>query len=179
MTRAVADQARTIRVPVHTFGTMVQLRAVAGSLAQSIQREPTLEEVAVAAAVELSVARRALQFFRNPVSMDRSVGDGDDVQFGNLIEDARAESPIEAAERGSLRDAIDEVLRTLNTREQTIIRMRFGLSDGFAYTLEEVGRIFNVTRERIRQIEAKTIKKLQQPNRSKSLAGFAADLPPE
>jgi RNA polymerase primary sigma factor len=175
MTRAVADQARTIRVPVHTFSTMVQLRAVAGQLGQTIQREPTLEETAKAAGVELNDARRALQFFRNPVSMNRSVGDGDDVQLGSLIEDARTESPVAAASRGSLREAINDVLRSLNARERTIIQMRFGLGDGFAYTLEEVGRVFNVTRERIRQIEAKAIRKLQQPGRSEQLAGFVAE----
>jgi RNA polymerase primary sigma factor len=175
MTRAVADQARTIRMPVHTFSTMVQLRAVAGQLGQSLQREPTVEETAKAAGVELNDARRALQFFRNPVSMNCSVGDGDDVQFGSLIEDARAESPIAAAARGSLREAINDVLRTLNARERTIIQMRYGLADGFAYTLEEVGRVFNVTRERIRQIEAKAIRKLQQPGRSEQLAVFVAD----
>jgi RNA polymerase primary sigma factor len=175
MTRAVADQARTIRVPVHTFSTMVQLRAVAGHLGQTIQREPTLEETAKAAGVELDDARRALQFFRNPVSMDRSVGESDDTQLGSLIEDSRTESPINAAARGSLREAINEVLRTLNARERTIIQMRFGLADGFAYTLEEVGRVFNVTRERIRQIEAKAIRKLQQPGRSEQLAGFVAE----
>jgi RNA polymerase primary sigma factor len=177
MTRAVADQARTIRVPVHTFATMVQLRAVAGQLGQTIQREPTLEETARAAGVELSDARRALQFFRNPVSMNRSVGERDDVQLGTLIEDDRTESPLAAAARGSLREAIDDVLRTLNARERTIIQMRFGLNDGFVYTLEEVGRVFKVTRERIRQIEAKTIRKLQQPSRCKALAGFATEIP--
>ncbi len=175
MTRAVADQARTIRVPVHTFSTMVQLRAVASKLGQTNQREPTLEETAKAAGVEITDARRALRFFRNPISMNHPVGAADDVEFGNLIEDVRTESPLAAAARGSLREAIEGVLRTLNARERTIIQMRFGLGDGFAYTLEEVGRVFNVTRERIRQIEAKAIRKLQQPGRSEQLACFVAE----
>jgi RNA polymerase primary sigma factor len=109
--------------------------------------------------------------------MNCTVGAGDEVQLGNLIEDGRAESPLAAAARGSLREAIDEVLRTLNNRERTIIQMRFGLCDGFAYTLEEVGRAFNVTRERIRQIEAKAILKLQQSSRRDQLAAFVPESP--
>ncbi len=172
MTRAVADQARTVRVPVHMFGSMVKLRATATQLGQKIQRVPCIEEVAKAAGMELEDARRALRFVHNPASLDRSVGESDDTQFSSLIEDDRTESPLAAAARGSLRDAIHTVLRSLTHRERTIIQMRFGLADGFAYTLEEVGRVFKVTRERIRQIEAKALRKLQQPNRSKALAGF-------
>jgi RNA polymerase primary sigma factor len=175
MTRAVPDQARTIRVPVHMFGNMAKLRAAATQLGQELQRAPSVEAIANAAGMELEDARRALRFFRNPASLDRSVGEGDDTQFASLIEDDRTESPVATVFRGSLREAIDGVLRTLNARERTIIQMRFGLADGFAHTLEEVGRVFNVTRERIRQIEAKAIRKLQQPVRSKQLAGFATE----
>jgi RNA polymerase primary sigma factor len=175
ITRAVADQARTIRVPVHTFAMMVQLRAAAVRLGQKEHRVPTLEETAQDAGVKLSEARRALQCFRNPVSLNGAVGDSANVEFCSLIEDSRTESPAAAAARGSLREAINDVLQSLNLRERTIIQMRFGLKDGFPYTLEEVGRVFNVTRERIRQIEARTIRKLQQTSRSKALAVFASE----
>ena len=175
MTRAVPDQARTIRVPVHIFGNMIKLRAAATQLGQQLQREPRVEETAQAAGMELEDARRALRFFPNPASLDRPLGEGDDTAFASLIEDDRTESPLASVFRGSLREAIDGVLKTLNARERTIIQMRFGLADGFPYTLEEVGRVFNVTRERIRQIEAKAIRKLQQPDRSKQLAGFATE----
>ncbi|MBI3469011.1 MAG: sigma-70 family RNA polymerase sigma factor [Planctomycetes bacterium] len=173
MTRAVADQARTVRVPVHIFGSMMKLRAAATQLGQELQREPNVEEIAEAAGMGVEEAQRALRFVHNPASLDRSVGESEDVQFSSLIEDDRTESPLAAAARGSLREAIEQVLRTLSSREREIIRMRFGLGDGFPYTLEEVGRVFKVTRERIRQIEAKAIRKLQQPARRKRLAGFA------
>ena len=177
MTRAVADQARTVRVPVHIFGNMTKLRSAATRLGQETQRVPSVEEIAQAAGMELEDARRALRFVHNPASLDRSVGEGDDIQFSSLIEDDRTESPVVAAARGSLKEAIDKVLRSLTARERTIIQMRFGLADGFAYTLEEVGRVFKVTRERIRQIEAKAIRRLQQPNRSKALASFVMETP--
>lgn len=174
MTRAVADQARTVRVPVHIFGNMAKLRATANDLTQRLLREPTIEEIAAAAGLEIEEARRIMRFYRNPTSLDRAVGDDEDSQLGSLVADDRVEPPHVAAARSSLKDAIERVLRTLTPRERQIIRMRFGLDDGFAYTLEEVGRVFKVTRERVRQIEAKAIRKLQQPARTGVLAGFVS-----
>jgi RNA polymerase primary sigma factor len=175
ITRAIADQARTVRVPVHIFGNMAKLQATASQLTQKHHREPTVEEIANANGMSVDDARRALRFFRNPTSLDRSIGESEDTHFGSLIEDQRVEQPIDAASRDSLRDAIEQVLRTLNPREREIIRMRFGLDDGFAYTLEEVGRVFNITRERIRQIEARAIRKLQHPARTERLEGFVTE----
>lgn len=175
ISRAVADQARTIRVPVHTFGTIARLKVVAAELGHRMQRAPILEELARAAGIEPAEARCALNSLRNPISLDNPVGDDDEFQNEDLIEDKRAESAVICANRNSLRETIDIVLRTLNARERTIIQMRFGLIDGFSYTLEEVGQIFNVTRERIRQIEDKTILKLQQPRRSGALESFALE----
>ncbi len=172
ITRAIADQARTVRVPVHIFGNMAKLQATASQLTQQHGREPNVEEIAAANGMSVDDARRALRFFRNPTSLDRSIGESEDTHFGSLIEDQRAEQPVDAASRDSLREAIEQVLRTLNPREREIIRMRFGLDDGFAYTLEEVGRVFNITRERIRQIEARAIRKLQHPARTERLEGF-------
>ena len=172
ITRAIADQARTVRVPVHIFGNMAKLQATASQLTQQHHREPTVEEIADANGMSVDDARRALRFFRNPTSLDRSIGESEDTHFGSLIEDERVEQPIDAASCNSLREAIEQVLRTLNPREREIIRMRFGLDDGFAYTLEEVGRVFNITRERIRQIEARAIRKLQHPARTERLEGF-------
>jgi RNA polymerase primary sigma factor len=172
ITRAIADQARTIRIPVHMIETMSKLRKVSKKLLQEKGREPTIEETAEAAGVSLEETRRVLKISRHPISLDRPVGESEDSYFGDFIEDGGSESPVNAATQEMLKDKIDVVLKTLTYREREIIKLRYGLGDGYTYTLEEVGRIFKVTRERVRQIEAKAVRKLQHPVRSKQLKGF-------
>jgi len=172
ITRAVADQSRTIRIPVHMVETMSRVRNVARQLLQELGREPTLEETARRAETTIDEARRVLAMSRYPISLDRPVGNSEDSQFGDLLPDGAAESPAIGAAQEMLRDRINNVLRTLSYREREIIKLRYGLGDGYSYTLEEVGHIFRVTRERIRQIEAKAVRKLQQPSRSQELVGF-------
>ncbi|RLS52155.1 MAG: RNA polymerase sigma factor RpoD [Planctomycetota bacterium] len=172
ITRAIADQARTIRIPVHMIETMSQLRRVSRALVQELGREPTVEELAEASGIPVEETRRVLKISRTPVSLDRPVGEGDDSFFGDFIQDNRTESPVGAAATEMLKTNIDSVLKTLTYREREIIKLRYGLGDGYTYTLEEVGRIFKVTRERVRQIEAKAVRKLQHPARSKQLKGF-------
>ena len=172
ITRAIADQARTIRIPVHMIETMSKLRKVSKKLLQEKGREPTIEETAEAAGVSLEETRRVLKISRHPISLDRPVGESEDSYFGDFIEDDSTESPVNSATQEMLKDKIDVVLKTLTYREREIIKLRYGLGDGYTYTLEEVGRIFKVTRERVRQIEAKAVRKLQHPVRSKQLKGF-------
>lgn len=172
ITRAIADQARTIRIPVHMIETMSKLRNVTKKLVQLLGREPTVEEMAAAAETTVEEARRVLKISRHPISLDRPIGEGDDSYFGDFIEDDSVASPVSTATNEMLKDKIDSVLKTLTYREREIIKLRYGLGDGYTYTLEEVGRIFKVTRERVRQIEAKAVKKLQHPVRSRQLEGF-------
>jgi RNA polymerase primary sigma factor len=172
ITRAVADQSRTIRIPVHMVETMSRVRNVARQLLQELGREPTIEETARRAETTVEEARRVLAMSRYPISLDRPVGNSEDSQFGDLLPDGAAESPAIGAAQEMLRDRINNVLRSLSYREREIIKLRYGLGDGYSYTLEEVGHIFKVTRERIRQIEAKAVRKLQQPSRSQDLVGF-------
>jgi RNA polymerase primary sigma factor len=172
ITRSIADQARTIRIPVHMIETMSKLRNVQKKLVQSMGREPTIEEVASEAKVPLEEAKRVTKIARHPISLDRPIGDGEDSYFGDFIEDETAESPVEGAGQEMLKDRISSVLQTLSFREREIIKLRYGIGDGYTYTLEEVGRIFKVTRERVRQIEAKAVRKLQHPIRSRLLEGF-------
>jgi RNA polymerase primary sigma factor len=172
ITRAIADQARTIRIPVHMIETMSKLRKVSKQLLQENGREPTIEETAEAAGVSLEETRRVLKISRHPISLDRPVGESEDSYFGDFIEDDATENPVSAATQEMLKDKIDHVLKTLTYREREIIKLRYGLGDGYTYTLEEVGRIFKVTRERVRQIEAKAVRKLQHPVRSRQLKGF-------
>ncbi|MFM7863916.1 MAG: RNA polymerase sigma factor RpoD, partial [Planctomycetaceae bacterium] len=172
ITRAIADQARTIRVPVHMIEAMTKLRAAQRVLLQKIGREPTVEETAEEAGVPVEEARRVLRISRQPVSLDKPIGEGDDSAFGDFIEDRGNDSPVSNAASEMLKDKIDLVLKTLTYREREIIKLRYGLGDGYTYTLEEVGRIFKVTRERVRQIEAKAVRKLQHPVRSRQLQGF-------
>jgi RNA polymerase primary sigma factor len=172
ITRAIADQARTIRIPVHMIETMSKLRNVSKKLLQEMGREPTIEETARAANISVDETRRVLKISRHPISLDRPVGESEDSYFGDFIEDDTAESPVQAATQEMLKDKIDQVLKTLTYREREIIKLRYGLGDGYTYTLEEVGRIFKVTRERVRQIEAKAVRKLQHPVRSRQLEGF-------
>jgi RNA polymerase primary sigma factor len=172
ITRAIADQARTIRIPVHMIETMSKLRNVSKKLLQEMGREPSIEETAKAAGISIEETRRVLKISRHPISLDRPVGESEDSYFGDFIEDDSAESPVSAATQEMLKDKIEQVLKTLTYREREIIKLRYGLGDGYTYTLEEVGRIFKVTRERVRQIEAKAVRKLQHPVRSRQLEGF-------
>ena len=172
ITRAIADQARTIRIPVHMIDVLSKLRNIQKRLLQELRREPTTEEVAIRAGIDLEEVQRVLDIGRHPVSLDRPVGDGEDCAFGELIEDVESDNPVRNANNGILRQRIEALLKTLTYREREIIRLRYGLGDGYTYTLEEVGRIFKVTRERVRQIEAKAVRKLQHPVRSQQLAGF-------
>jgi len=176
ITRSIADQARTIRIPVHMIETMSKLRNVSKRLAQECGREPSIEEVAAAANVPVQEAQRVMKIEKHPVSLDRPVGDSDDNSFGDFIEDSTVDSPVATATQDMLREKIDSVLGTLSYREREIIKLRYGIGDGYTYTLEEVGRIFNVTRERVRQIEAKAVRKLQHPVRRRELEGFVESL---
>ena len=172
ITRAIADHARTIRIPVHMIETMSKLRNISKRLVQELGREPTIEEIATQAGMSVSESRRVLKISRHPISLDRPVGESEDSYFGDFIEDETAESPVESAGTEMLKDRIEEVLKTLTYREREIIKLRYGIGDGYTYTLEEVGRIFKVTRERVRQVEAKAIRKLQHPVRARKLEGF-------
>ena len=172
ISRSIADQARTIRIPVHMIETMSKLRNVTKRLIQKKGREPTIEEIAAAADISVEETKRVLKISKHPISLDRPIGDSDDRYFGNFIEDEEAESPVTAASHEMLKDKIEGVLQTLTFREREIIKLRYGIGDGYTYTLEEAGRIFKVTRERIRQIEAKAVRKLQHPVRARNLEGF-------
>lgn len=172
ITRSIADQARTIRIPVHMIETMTKLRNVMKKLTQKKGREPTIEEIAQATSISPEETKRVLKISKHPISLDRPIGESDDSYFGDFIEDENAESPVNAATHEMLKDKIDRVLSTLSHREREIIKLRYGIGDGYTYTLEEVGKIFKVTRERVRQIEAKAVRKLQHPVRSRKLEGF-------
>ena len=172
ITRAIADHARTIRIPVHMIETMSKLRNISKRLLQELGREPTIEEISKEAKMPVGECRRVLKISRHPISLDRPVGESEDSYFGDFIEDEAAENPVETATSEMLRERIDQVLKTLTYREREIIKLRYGIGDGYTYTLEEVGRIFKVTRERVRQVEAKAIRKLQHPVRARKLEGF-------
>ncbi|MEX0886798.1 MAG: RNA polymerase sigma factor RpoD [Phycisphaeraceae bacterium] len=172
ITRAIADHARTIRIPVHMIETMSRLRNIGKQLLQALGREPTIEEIAEAAEMPVTEARRVLKISRHPISLDRPVGESEDSYFGDFIEDDSVANPSDSATGDMLRGRIEQVLKTLTYREREIIKLRYGIGDGYTYTLEEVGRIFKVTRERVRQVEAKAIRKLQHPVRSRKLQGF-------
>ena len=172
ITRAIADQARTIRIPVHMIDVLSRLRNVSKRLLQELGREPGSDEISRASGIPIEEVRRVLNIGRHPVSLDRPVGESEDSSFGEFIEDNSTENPMISASQGMLRKKIEGLLKTLTYREREIIRLRYGLGDGYTYTLEEVGRIFKITRERVRQIEAKAVRKLQHPVRSKQLEGF-------
>jgi len=172
ITRAIADQARTIRIPVHMSETMSKLRNVSKKLLQEKGREPTYEEMAKAAGITVEEARRVLKISKHPISLDRPVGESEDSYFGDFIEDDTVESPASTANQEMLKEKIEHVLKTLTYREREIIKLRYVLGNGYTNTLEKVGRIFKVTRERVRQIEAKAVRKLQHPVRSRKLEGF-------
>ena len=172
ITRSIADQARTIRIPVHMIETMSKIRNVSKKLLQEKGREPTIEEIAKEVKITVGEARRVLKISRHQISLDRPVGESEDSSFGDFIEDEKAESPVSAATQEMLKDKIENVLESLTYREREIIKLRYGIGDGYTNTLEEVGKIFKVTRERVRQIEAKAVRKLQHPIRSRKLEGF-------
>jgi RNA polymerase primary sigma factor len=172
ITRAIADHARTIRIPVHMIETMSRLRVASKQLMQKLGREPTVEEIALKANMSIDETRRVLKISKHPISLDRPIGESEDSYFGDFIEDDEVASPVISATQEMLKDRIDIILKTLSYREREIIKLRYGIGDGYTYTLEEVGRIFKVTRERVRQVEAKAIRKLQHPVRSRKLEGF-------
>ena len=172
ITRAIADHARTIRIPVHMIETMSRLRTAGKVMMQRLGREPTIEEIAKEAQMSIDEARRVTKMSKHPISLDRPIGDSEDSNFGDFIEDDQIDSPVSTATQSMLKERIDLILRTLSYREREIIKLRYGIGDGYTYTLEEVGRIFKVTRERVRQVEAKAIRKLQHPVRARKLEGF-------
>jgi RNA polymerase primary sigma factor len=171
ITRAIADQSRTIRVPVHMIDTMSKVRTVMRDLVHELGREPALEEIAVRANINLEEARVVIKMARQPLSLDQPIGD-DDSFYGEFLEDPGEDDPLAETNRHALKIRIEQAMEHLNYREREILKLRYGLADGYSYTLEEVGRIFSVTRERVRQIESKAVRKLQQPYRSKTLIGF-------
>ena len=172
ITRAIADHARTIRIPVHMIETMSRLRTANKILVQKLGREPTIEELADEAEMSIEETSRVVKISKHPISLDRPIGESEDSYFGDFIEDDDVDSPVASATQGMLKERIDMILKTLSYREREIIKLRYGIGDGYTYTLEEVGRIFKVTRERVRQVEAKAIRKLQHPVRSRRLEGF-------
>ncbi len=172
ITRGIADTGRTIRVPVHMVETINKTLRMTRTLLQELGREPTPEEVAERLGVPVSRVREVLKISRDPVSLDTPIGEEDDSHLGDFIEDDSALSPADSAAFSMLKEELDQALGSLTDRERQVVRLRFGLEDGRARTLEEVGREFNVTRERIRQIEAKALRKLRHPTRSKRLKDF-------
>ncbi|MGE5559871.1 MAG: RNA polymerase sigma factor RpoD [Chloroflexota bacterium] len=172
ITRAIADQARTIRIPVHMVETINKLIRVQRQLLQQLGREPLPEEIAQEMGISVERVREIMKIAQEPVSLETPIGEEEDSHLGDFIEDEDAPAPAEAASFTLLKEQLEEVLQTLTPREEKVLRLRFGLDDGRARTLEEVGQIFNVTRERIRQIEAKALRKLRHPSRSKKLKDY-------
>lgn len=172
ITRAIADQARTIRIPVHMVETINKLIRVNRQLAQELGRDPTPTEIAKEMGISESKVREIIKIAQEPVSLETPIGEEEDSHLGDFIEDENAPAPAEVASNAMMREQLQEVLHTLTPREEKVIRLRFGLEDGQAHTLEEVGKEFNVTRERIRQIEAKALRKIRHPNRSKKLRDY-------
>ena len=172
ITRAIADQARTIRIPVHMIETINKLIRTSRQLVQELGREPTSEEVARRMDIPVAKVRKVLKIAQEPISLETPIGEEEDSHLGDFIEDRQAVSPSEAVISVSLKEYTSQVLRTLTPREERVIKMRFGLEDGSEHTLEEVGQSFQVTRERIRQIEAKALRKLRHPSRSRKLKAF-------
>jgi len=172
ITRSIADHARTIRIPVHMIETMTRLRNIQKEIKQRTGVDPSPQEIAEQAKMTPSEVSRVLSISMHPVSLDRPVGESEDSNFGDFLEDTEQRTPDQAAGQDALKGRIELVLKTLSYREREIIKLRYGIGDGYTYTLEEVGRIFKVTRERVRQVEAKAIRKLQHPVRSRKLGGF-------
>jgi len=172
ITRAIADQARTIRVPVHMVETINKMIRTARRLVQELGREPTADEIAAEMQVPADKVREIMKASQEPVSLETPVGEEEDSRLGDFVEDVSAQAPSDAASHQLLREQMEHVLHTLSGRERRVLQLRFGLDDGRSRTLEEVGKEFGVTRERIRQIEAKALRKLRHPSRSKRLKSF-------
>jgi len=172
ITRAIADQARTIRIPVHMIETINKLIRTSRALVQELGREPTSEEIAKRMDIPVSKVRKVLKIAQEPISLETPIGEEEDSHLGDFIEDRQVVSPAEAVINLNLKEQTESVLKTLTPREEKVIKMRFGVGDGSEHTLEEVGQSFAVTRERIRQIEAKALRKLRHPSRSRKLRAF-------
>ena len=179
ITRAVADHARTIRIPVHMFQSISTLKAKSEQIRQETGREPSMEELADLVGLTVEDTERIMKTWKHPVSLDTPVGESEDSSFGDFLEDGGSNTPADSAMHEMLKDQINQVLKSLTYREREIIKLRYGLGDGYSYTLEETGRIFKVTRERIRQIESKALKKLQHSTRSERLRGFVEAMLPK
>jgi len=172
ITRSIADQARTIRIPVHMVETINRLRKTSRLLLQALGRKPTEEEIARKSRISVDKVREIVKVSQVPLSLEMPVGDEDSSRLGDFVEDGGIQAPDEIVLHGLLRDDLEEVMKSLTDRERTVLKLRFGLDDGHPRTLEEVGRVYNVTRERIRQIEAKALRKLKHPTRSKKLREY-------
>jgi RNA polymerase primary sigma factor len=172
ITRAIADQARTIRIPVHMIETINKLVRTSRSLVQEIGREPTPEEIAEKMAIPVAKVQKVLKIAQEPISLETPIGEEEDSHLGDFIEDRRVTNPVDAVIGINLQEQTQNVLKTLSPREEKVIKMRFGVGEGTEHTLEEVGQSFAVTRERIRQIESKALRKLRHPSRSRRLRAF-------
>ena len=172
ITRSIADQARTIRIPVHMIETLNKVMQVQKQLLQELGHEPTPEEVSEEMRLPVERVQQIMKMAQQPISLQSPVGDSDDTNFGDFIEDKGAENPCDMTAYSLLREKIIDVLDSLTERERRVLRLRFGLEDGYSRTLEEVGKQFRVTRERIRQIEAKALRKMRHPTRIRQLHGF-------
>ena len=176
ITRAIADQARTIRIPVHMIETINKLIRTSRYLVQELGREPTPEEIAEKMEMPLDKVRKVLKIAKEPISLETPIGEEEDSHLGDFIEDTNSVSPMEAVIMRTLKDHTESVLKSLTPREEQVLKLRFGIGDGTEHTLEEVGRTFNVTRERIRQIEYKALRKLRHPSRAHLLKPFSAGI---
>ena len=172
ITRAIADQARTIRIPVHMVETINKLKKITRKLAQDLSRKPKEEEIAEVMGISITKLREIIKVAQEPLSLETPIGKEEDSRLGDFIEDKETDAPIVTVAHELLREDLAEVLRSLSPRERDVLRLRFGMDDGRQRTLEEVGQLFGVTRERIRQIEAKALRKLRHPNRSKKLKEY-------
>jgi RNA polymerase primary sigma factor len=172
ITRAIADQARTIRIPVHMVETINRLRKTSRLLLQKLGRKPTEKEIAKKARISVDKVREIIKISQVPLSLEMPIGDEESSRLGDFVEDGTAQAPDDVVLHGLLRDDLEDVMNTLTEREKIVLKLRFGLEDGHPRTLEEVGRVFNVTRERIRQIEAKALRKLKHPTRAKKLREY-------
>jgi RNA polymerase primary sigma factor len=175
ITRAIADQARTIRIPVHMIETINKMVRTSRSLVQEVGREPTPEEIAEKMGIPVGKVRKVLKIAQEPISLETPIGEEEDSHLGDFIEDRGAPNPVDSVINLSLREQTQQVLKSLSPREEKVLKMRFGVGEGSEHTLEEVGQSFAVTRERIRQIESKALRKLRHPSRSRKLRAFLDD----